>query len=258
MTTPTQQKLLPVEWDAPLVNPDAIGLFPATVFPAAEMIPRWLASGVRIRPHNYDTENTGVWGAPWCGDPGDESKDGERQGLADPFEPVVVWSFDQCDLTAPSQAEVRERATQNLRLREETNVEREFAGRLKLDAGNPTTVASLIAAVGALEEALAATNTVGQVHASARWAAAAADAGLLTRTGAGFLTPLGHRWVFGGGYAPVLGDTLVATSPTFGWRTAPELRETTDHTHNRFIAIAESSVVVGYEQTIAAVTVTTP
>lgn len=99
MTAPAPETLNPVEWDAPLVNPDAIGLFPATVFPAAEMIPRWLASGVRIRPHNYDTENTGVWAAQWCDDPGTERKDGERPELPEPFEPVVVWAYDECDLT---------------------------------------------------------------------------------------------------------------------------------------------------------------
>lgn len=255
MTTPTQQTLNPVEFEAPLVNPTSIGLYAATTWAAPDTVPRWLASGVRIRPHNYDTENTGVWGTDWCDPEPGEVKDGERAELPEPHEAVTVWAYDECDLTAPSQAEVRTRAQQNLRLREETAVEREFAGRLVLDSGTAVSATSLIEAVGKLEEALAATNTVGVIHASARWAAAAADAGLLTRTGTGFLTPLGHRWVFGGGYPPVLGDTLVATSQTFGWRTAPELRETIDHTHNRFIAIAEASIVVGYEHAFAAVTV---
>ncbi|MBS4103894.1 hypothetical protein [Tsukamurella paurometabola] len=254
MTTPNST-LLPVEFEAPLVNPTTIGLYGATTWAAPDTVPRWLQSGVRIRPHNYDTENSGVWGADWCDpEPGD-IKDGVRSSLPEPHEAVTVWAFDECDLTAPSQEEVRTRAQQNLRLREETSVEREFAGRLVLDSDTAVSAASLVAAVGTLEEALAATNTVGVIHASPRWAAVAADAGLLTRTGTGFLTPLGHRWVFGGGYPPVLGDILVATSPMFGWRTAPELRETIDHTHNRFIAIAESSVVVGYEHAVAAVTV---
>ncbi|MDP0399209.1 MULTISPECIES: hypothetical protein [Tsukamurella] len=256
MTTPTQQKLLPVEFEAPLVNPTSIGLYGVTTWAAPDTVPRWLQSGVRIRPHNFDTENTGVWGADWCDPEPGEVKDGERAELPEPHEAVTVWAYDECDLTAPSQAEVRTRAQQNLRLREETAVEREFAGRMKLDAGTAGTAASLILAVGKLEEALAATNTVGVIHASARWAAAAADAGGLARTGTGFLTPLGHRWVFGGGYAPVLGNELIATSPTYGWRTAPELRETIDHTHNRFLVIAEASIVVGYEQAVAAVTIT--
>lgn len=255
MTTPTQQALLPVEFEAPLVNPDTIGLYGATTWAAPDTVPRWLASGVRVRPHNYDIENTGVWGADWCDPEPGEVKDGDRPELPEPHEAVTVWAFDECDLTAPSQEEVRTRALQNMRLREETAVEREFAGRLVLDTGTPASAASLIEAVGKLEEALAATNTVGVIHASARWAAAAADAGLLTRTGTGFLTPLGHRWVFGGGYAPVLGNELIATSPTYGWRTAPELRETIDHLGNRFIAIAESSVVVGYEHAVSVVTV---
>lgn len=258
MTAPAPETLNPVEWDAPLVNPDAIGLFPATVFPAAEMIPRWLASGVRIRPHNYDTENTGVWAAQWCDDPGTERKDGERPELPEPFEPVVVWAYDECDLTRPSQTEVEARARQNLRLREETNVEREFIARVLADAGTPSTAASLIAAVGKLEEALAATNTVGQIHASPRWAAVAADAGLLTRTPAGYTTPLGHAWVFGGGYPPVLGDTLVATSPSYGWQGPVEFHGVVQSEHNRFAAVAERATVIGVEKAIAAVTVTTP
>lgn len=255
MTAPAPETLNPVEFEAPLVNPDGIGLFQATTFPGADAVPRWLAEGVRIRPHNYDTENTGVWAAPWCGDPGTETKDGTRPALEDPFAPIVVWAYDECDLTAPSRTEVETRARQNLRLREEPNVEREFAGRLLLDV-TPTTAASLIAAVGTLEEALAATNTVGQIHASPRWAAVAADAGLITRTGGALLTPLGHTWVFGGGYPPVLGNTLVATSPTFGWQGPVEFHGVIKSEHNKFAAVAERATVIGYEKAIAAVTVT--
>ena len=56
-------------------------------------------------------------------------------------------------------------------LEEQTAVEREFAERLKADAGViDQTAASFKLAVGYLEGALALTNTVGFIHAGAQWA----------------------------------------------------------------------------------------
>lgn len=81
MTAPVAQTLNPIEYEAPLVNPDATGLYAATQFGPDDQVPRWLASGVRFRPHNYGGEAAvGVWEAEWCGDPGDSLKDGERPG----------------------------------------------------------------------------------------------------------------------------------------------------------------------------------
>ena len=69
-------------------------------------------------------------------------------------------------------------------------------------------------------------------------------------------TPAGHRWVFGGGYAAGgLGDTLVATSPIFGWRDEVALRDATKYEHNLFAAVAERSVLIGYEKNLGAATV---
>ena len=49
----------------------------------------------------------------------------------------------------------------------------------------------------------------------------------------------------------------VATSaPIFCWRDEVALREAIKAEHNRCVAIAERSVVVGYEHALAAVTVT--
>lgn len=50
---------------------------------------------------------------------------------------------------------------------------------------------------------------------------------------------------------------MVATSaPLFGWRDAAQVRTAMDERHNIFAAVAERTVLVGYEAVIAAVTVT--
>lgn len=258
MTTPTPQTLNPVEFDAPLVNQSPDGLYTVTTFVSrASDVPRWLESGVRVRPHNYGGEDAfGVWDAPWCGDPGDSIKDGERPDLPAPFDALTVWAFDMCDLTVPSQAEVRERAAQNLRLIEPVAVEREFAARLLADAGTPEAAADIVAAVSHIEAEFAKTNTTGLIHASAAQAAYAQRYGLIVRTGGVLKSPLGHTWVFGGGYVEGLGDTIVGTSPTFGWRNTVEVRETIEAKFNQFVAVAERSVVLGYEKAVAAATLT--
>lgn len=62
--------------------------------------------------------------------------------------------------------------------------------------------------------------------------------------------------MFGGGYIEGLGDTLVGTSPTFGWRDQPVLREAIEARYNQFVAVAERSVVIGYEHAVGAATIT--
>jgi len=260
MTTPV---LLPTEFDVPLLNPSAAGLYGVTSWTEETGPPRWLTDGVRIKPWNYPGElSSGLWTDPWCPDDlssGEEPglKTGERPDILDSFDPLTVWAYDstQCgDLSEQSRNEARLRAQQVLRLEEQTVVEREFAARLLLDAGAPTVKTDLIGAVGELELAFAATNTVGYIHASAKWAAVAARFNLLNRSGAGMRTPLGHRWVFG--YATGLGETLVASSQPFGWRDSVQLRESVEPQTNTFVAIAERSVVIGLEHVLGAVTVT--
>lgn len=253
MTTPA---LNPVEFEAPLVNPSPTGLYAATSWTDDE-VPRWLAGGVRVRPHNYGGEDAfGVWAADWCADPdSDELKSGERPALPDPFDPITAWAFDQCDMTSDSQAEVKTRVQQNLRLIEQVAVEREFAARLLADAGTPEAATDLVDAVGYLEAELAKTNTLGFIHASARLAAQAAKDGQIVRTGGALKTPLGHTWVFGGGYVEGLENTLVATSPTVGWRDEATVRDAFETRYNQYVAVAERSVVIGYEKAVAAATI---
>ncbi|MCF6386540.1 hypothetical protein L2K20_06115 [Mycobacterium sp. MBM] len=256
--------LSPVRFDAPLVNPAPGGLFYATQWQDTEAPPRWLPAGVEVRPFNYglDVAGFGVWAADWDAvhselDPEDDAKrPGERPQALPVFAAITTWAADESDATAASQAEVRLRVQQICRLKEPLAVEVEFAARMLDDAGTPDTAEDIVGAVAHLESLFADANTTGFVHASPMWAASVAQANLLVRTGAGFTTPLGHRWVFGGGYKAPLGDTLVATSQPFGWRGPVSAWEGfPPEQMNRFRAIAERSLVVGYEATVGAVTV---
>lgn len=79
---------------------------------------------------------------------------------------------------------------------------------------------------------------------------------LVTRSGPRWITPAGHALVLDGGYRAGLGQTLVDTSaPLFGWRDQPEVRTAMDERHNTFVAVAERTVLVGYEALVAAVAV---
>jgi len=251
-----------VIFDAPLVNPSPGGLYAVTQWADQGEPYRWLPRGVQIWTHNYGGEEAfGVWGADWCAHEADLSptdvKEGERppESFLDPFAPITVWAEDHCDMTVESQDQVRTRAHQNLRLLEQVAVEREFAARMLLDAAGAPSVSGLVAAVGELEDAFAETNTVGLIHARPGLASVAAQAQLLVRSGSVLKTPLGHTWVFGGGYVTGLGNKLVATSPTYGWRGEVATRSATKPEWNRFGVIVERSLVVGYESLIGAVTV---
>jgi hypothetical protein len=248
-----------LEYEAPLANPSPSGLYSAVTWVqdgGGEA--RFLGEGVRIRPHNYGAEDSvGVWDAPWCGEPGSGSqgaqlKFGFRPGLSEPFTSATVWAYDECDPTAASQAEVRTRAAQNLRLMEQTISEVVLSQRMLADATNVQVEINLRDALSYLEGQLAVTGTLGVVHANPELASQ--EFGLVVGNGPRFVTPLGHRWVFGGGYVDTLGNTLIATSPLYGWRTDAVIRDTFDQEHDNYIAIAERSVVIGYEKLIAAAT----
>ncbi|MDP7727626.1 hypothetical protein [Mycobacterium sp. TY813] len=260
----TYDAMLPVPFVAPPVNPSPGGLYPATLWTEEGDGPtRWLDSGVEIRGGNYsDGQASGVWGAPWCPPPAldGERKEGVRPDILDPFDPITVWAYDQCDLTAPSRAEVSERAAQILRLEEQPAAEREFAERLLADAaalpGGIASVADLAAAVGQIEATFALTNTVGYIHAGAQWLAPLTEVRMVSRSGTNWVSPAGHRWIFGGGYVEGLDDTFVATSQPFGWRNSAVIREAIDERANIFAAVAERSLVIGYEAAVAAVAIT--
>lgn len=189
-----------------------------------------------------------------------ETKFGQRPDILEPFDPITVWAYDECDLTEASRDEITARAAQVLALEESVGVEREFATRLKLDAadlpGPAQTASSLRLAVGYLEAQMALTNTLGFFHVGAQWAAAE-PLGIFNRQGTRWVSPLGHVWVIGGGYVDGLDDTIIATSQPYGWRDEPVVRTAIDTVDKSiFAAIAERSVAIGYEHLIAAVTIT--
>lgn len=252
--------LMPVQFDAPLVNPAPNGLFAAVIWQPWEGPLRFL-EGVDITVFNYGgAESFGVWRADWCTTSKDleptDVKTGERPTMPDTFTAITTWAYDECDLTKRSREEVLTRAEQVHRLQEPNAAETEFATRLLADTGAADPAADITAALAALEAGLARTNTVGVIHAGAQWAAPAAQAGLIVRSGAGLKTPLGHTWVFGGGYVDALDDVLVATSPVLGWRGPVEVRDAMVLKRNRFGAIAERSLVLGYESVIGAAEIT--
>lgn len=254
--------LMPVQFDAPLANPAPNGLFAATSWQDETGPLRWLPSGMDVRVFNYGGETQfGVWTADWCAteedlDPVEDLKRGERPEFPDTFLALTTWAADYCDLRADSRDEVRLRAQQVHRLQEPNGTETVFATRLLADAGTPAGAADIVAAVSHLEAEIAKTNTVGFIHAGAQWAAYASQAQLIVRSGSALKTPLGNTWVFGGGYVDGLGDKLVATSPTYGKRGAVDVKDAPSLKVNEFVAVAERSLVVGYEALIGAVDIT--
>lgn len=255
--------LEPVTFDAPLLNPAPGGLFPATLWHDASGPLRWLMSGLEVRPFNYGfSGGFGVWTADWCAAEADLTDDdvkaaGDRPTPLAPFLGITTWASDECDMRPESRPEVRLRAEQIHRLREPNAVEAAFGDRLLDDAGTPDTADDIVGAVGHLEELFSDANTMGFIHARPAWAAAAAQANLIrTNAGGRLTTPLGHQWVFGGGYKVPLGDTLVATSQPFGWRGDVHVKDGVPSTYDGFQAIVERSLLIGYEASVGAVTVT--
>ncbi|CAN3128598.1 hypothetical protein ACNUDN_11815 [Mycobacterium sp. smrl_JER01] len=262
LTTEINSSLRPIIVDAPPVNPSPNGLWAATTWtdiPADQ--PSRFLTGVLLRQRNFDGLNAaGIWGAHWCANPDDltddDIKDGFRTPDLLPFDAYTMWGYDECDLTAPSRTEVRERAAQALKLNEQQMLEREFAARLLADAGTPATAPSITKAVGRLEGHLANAGLVGVIHAGAHWAAPLAEANLLRPNGSGYRSPMGHLWVLGGGYVDGLTETLVATAPVYGWRDQPTVRTTVKADHNLFVAVAERSIALAYEHSHGAVAIT--
>ncbi|MCV7368531.1 hypothetical protein CRI77_22430 [Mycolicibacterium duvalii] len=252
--------MLPARFDVPALNPATPGLYATTSWTeVAAGEPSRHINGVEVRGPNYGGKDAaGVWTAPWCSVPpidSPERKEGTRPGILDPFEPVTVWAYDECDLTEPSRREVEARAAQVFRLQEQPMVEREFAARLLVDAGElPGGIAArptLKEAVAYLEGEGAKTNTMVYFHVAADLVAIEPD--LFARSGTARVSPSGHTWVIGGGYVAGLANTIVATSQPFGWRDTVQVRTAMDEHRNLFAAIAERTVLVGYEAVVAAV-----
>ncbi|MED5812927.1 hypothetical protein VST63_11200 [Mycolicibacterium sp. 050232] len=243
---------LPIPFDAPLANPSPIGLYAVTAWTDETGPPRWLMSGVQVRRFNCGLDDAfGVWPHGWCDDPGDDIKTGVRPDDPDPFNPVTVWAFDECDLTEASRNEVDTRVQQIIRLRESFAVEAVFGSTLT-SRTTPEETGNVAEAVAWLDTELAKTGLVGYVHAAPWVATLAQEYQLIVRSGGTMKTPLGNIWVFGAGYTDSLGEMIVATTQPYGWRDQVVVRPTMDLPVNTYAAVAERSVVMGVECVIAA------
>lgn len=176
-----------------------------------------------------------------------------RAALDDPFTGDAVAADDNCGAAVP-EAEARERAMQLLRLQESVRTEQQLAPKLLAAAGTPTNVTGLVAAVGALEEAVAGSGFTGVFHAAPHLAAALTNAQLVIRQGQQLLTPMGHRWAFGAGYAG-LGETIVSTGPVTVHRGPIGFAQGPDYQHNDRLSVAMREVLVTWECWAEAVTI---
>lgn len=252
-------------WDAPPVKPSLLGLYGHVSWLTDPDPDRMLLhGGIKIRPHNYGGD-TAVddWSQDnfaLSSDDITDLKTGSRPDISSltAFVAKTVYAFDKtqaADIRDVSLTEVRARASHNLELLEQGDLESALGTRLMSDAGTPSTATSLAEAVGILETKIALTGTTGAIHASPAMASLAAQDQILIGSFPNYTTALGNQWVFGGGYDDPLGTTLVATSPVYGWRTGVLTSESLTPLGNVFIAVAERSVLLGYEKFIAAATI---
>lgn len=242
---------MPILYQPPLANPAPIGLYAAATikeYPA----PARLFDGVTVESRNCGPR----WSMPIdCDAPVADPPPQGEQPRAEPmgFTGFVVGADDDCSLLVPED-EAQERAGQLLRLHESVLAEEETAPVLLDKAGAPQDVTGLVAAVGAIETAVAGSGFTGVLHADIHLLAPLQAAHLITRTGTQLLSPAGHRWAFGAGYG-ALGETIVATGPAVVHRAGVDFRHGENHQTNERLTVAFREVVVTWECWTTAVTV---
>lgn len=247
--------LPPLPITAPVANPLPAGLYSAaTVIDAAD-----------DRHHGgllLDSPNIGGQSGLWptsCPTPAETpEKGGERPGpVMGPA--TVVWAADECSTVGGDDQEALARAAQILRLREQIEVEHWLLDQL-MDVAEVQQSNDLLDALEQFEV------TAGVIHAAPSVIhanrgvlveLAARYPGLVRREGQGFLTPGGHRWAFGGGYADA-GDDLVLTGPVTIRRGPVEARVVVDPTTNRRLAVAERTIAAAWEGPVIATNPSAP
>jgi hypothetical protein len=271
----------------PPVLPAPRGVFDVVTWLQNGTLPLRFLAGMTVRQSNIGLcDQLGVWGADWCSPPepvapppgppdavwptpmptvppvaaaaesGDESKVKVRPpAVLTDVEPITVygWDSNQCgDLTESSRDEVRARAQQVMVRGEQRAVERWLADRFLAAAPNVGTRTSITEAVALLETELAKAGVTGCLHASPKFAAYLAASPQMSTGGT---SPMGHRWVFGNGYADGLADRIVATTDLYGWRGPVEVRDAVTYERNEYVVMVERSLLIAYESAVAAVTV---
>lgn len=243
---------LPVAFTAPPTTARPGGLYAEVSW---QTDAHFTVAGVEVRPTNIGGK-VDYWDVGWCEDPADATKEPtDRPVPLPPFDPIVVYAVDECGLSPAARSEVPTRARHMLTLLEQTAAESKLAERMLDDAPPSVPADSLGDVVGAIEAELAVLGLEGWIHASPKWAAEAARIrSLYGSLSSGYTTPLGHHWVFGGGYVDALGDVLVVTTRPYGWRSGVTIAPVVDHQHNRMYAVAERTLVLGYEAVLLSVT----
>lgn len=236
----------------PLANPSGGGLYTAATVQSAGD-PSRLAQDVVV--------NTWNCGPSWLWpikctdeipDPSPKGAEPRNDWLSHQFAGDVVGADDNCSAIV-SEQEAAGRAEQLLRLQEPVRVEKQLADRL-MDWVTPDTVAGLVAALGALEELVAEFGFPGVIHVAPHLVPALAQAQVITRSGAYALSPGGHRYAFGSGYA-ALGETLVATGPVTVFQGPTTMTHGPDYPTNSRLSVAEREVLVAWECWTEAITI---
>ena len=233
----------------PAANPAAGGLYTAATILDGETR---LQFGVTVDSINCGT--AWIWPIACDAETPDPSPKGtDRPTIPDAVDGDVIGSDDDCAAAVP-EAEAMQRAEQTLRLQEPVKVETQIVDRLLSAAGTPDTATGLAAAVGALEETVAPAGVPGVFHAAVHLLAPLMNAQLVIRQGGQLLTPNGHRWAFGAGYA-ALEETIVATGPVTVHRGPIVATHGPDYPHNDRLSVAEREVVVTWECWADAITI---
>lgn len=252
MSTPVVPALVV---DSAPANPQTGGLYTAATMnniPA----PARLDFGVETVQYSVGAHGTWVTG---CEQPADDAVKGGARGDNQLSPSWAVWAADDCSLVGSSEDEAKKRASALLKIYEPVDVEKLLADALLDEAGTPQSTATapdpIVAALGAIEEALGETGVAGVIHARRGLASLAAKHGLVIPGSVGkLLTPMGNVWAFGGGYG-ALGNTLVGTGPVTVHR-SPEIANVgLGARRNERLAVAEREVSVAWEiLTVAAAT----
>lgn len=244
---------MPVIYEPPLANPAPGGLYAAAAV-LDRRDPSRIADGIVVESMNCGPS----WVLPIDCTNAEDAPDPvpKWESRADNLtfdDGVVVGAHDDCSALVPEQ-EAQQRGEQLLRLHEQVRVEHHLTPLLLSAAGTPTDVAGVVAAVGALEEAVADFGFTGVFHAAPHLAAAMYSAQLVIRQGTQLLTPAGHRWAFGAGYAG-LGETIVSTGPVVVHRSPPVPTHGPDYPHNERLSVTQREVLVTWECWADAVTI---
>lgn len=242
--------LPPVDYQAPQVSPfRSGGLYGAATVQQAPR-PARIQGGMNLLPTNCSDG----WGqlAPDC--PPGEGVDlsGVGPGLGTMFPATVVWASDQCALGPRTDEEARDRSLHILNLKEQVAAEAHVATILPTMAGQALTAEGekpedrLADAVGILEAQLASEGIPGALHLPARHVTLAQKAGVLRWQGGQPLTPMGFKWVLGGGYGDLLGS-VYATGPVTVLRSEVSATRALSPQSNERLVVAMRELVVGWE-----------